>query len=89
MIPARGVVSPELVGERRKLKLGPGMRPRRYRPGTRVSSMRRRSAGVRGFDPYGAAQSVASTPSGDDGPSGGETTHISVVDAMATPYPSP
>jgi len=32
------------------------------------------------FDPYGAAVGNVVTSHGDDGPSGGETTHISVVD---------
>ena len=80
MIPARGVVSPELSAKRRT-EVGTG------HAATTVAPVDARSfdasappSACAPFDPYGAAQSVASTPSGDDGPSGGETTHISVVD---------
>lgn len=79
-IPARGVVSSELAAKRRS-EVGteaaaPSVSPVDARPFDATPPAPPCAA----FEPYGAAPAVASTPSGDDGPSGGETTHISVVD---------
>ena len=79
-IPARGVVSPELSAKRRA-EVGTGhavapIAPVDARPYDGSPS----PAVCAAFQPYEGAGNVASTGSGDDGPSGGETTHISVVD---------
>ncbi|MGH7615721.1 MAG: gamma-glutamyltransferase family protein [Gemmatimonadaceae bacterium] len=79
-IPARGVISSEFSAKRRA-EVGTGhatahlapvdARPFDAAPSPSICSV---------FHPYEGATNVAATPSGDDGPSGGETTHISVVD---------
>ena len=79
-VPARGVVSDQLVAARQS-EVGTG------RASASIAAMDARAfdaapppAACAEFDPYGAASIIASTPPAEDGPSGGETTHISVVD---------
>jgi gamma-glutamyltranspeptidase/glutathione hydrolase len=79
-IPARGNVSPALA-ERRRADVGtnhvaPSVAPVDARPFDAAAS----PAACAPFEPYGAAQSVASGVANAEPPAGGETTHISVVD---------
>ena len=79
-VPARGLISDDFVAKR-QAEVGTGKAAASIpamdaRPFDAAAS----PAACSAFDPYGAAPAIASTPSGDDGPSGGETTHISVVD---------
>jgi gamma-glutamyltranspeptidase/glutathione hydrolase len=79
-VPARGVVSPQFVSTR-QAQVGTG------RPAASVAPADARSfdaapspPACAPFEPYGAATTVSQVPPYDDEPSGGETTHISVVD---------
>jgi len=79
-VPARGVVSDGFAAARRG-EIGTG------RAADSVSAREARAfdaapspATCAAFDPYGAAPAVAATPPEDHELSGGETTHISVVD---------
>lgn len=79
-VPARGVISDELVAKR-QAEVGTGhavatVPPIDAHPFDAAAS----PAACAAFDPYGAAPAVMSTHESDEGPSGGETTHISVVD---------
>jgi gamma-glutamyltranspeptidase/glutathione hydrolase len=83
-VPARGAVSSALASARRA-EVGTGKAP----PAIAAVNAARFDAAASPsacapFDPYGAASkgggTPATTPAGDQGPSGGETTHISVVD---------
>jgi gamma-glutamyltranspeptidase/glutathione hydrolase len=79
-VPARGVVSDELVAKR-QTEVGTGhavasVPPVDAHPFDAAPS----PAACAPFDPYGAAPAMMSSHESDDGPSGGETTHISVVD---------
>ena len=79
-VPARGVVSDELVAKR-QAEVGTGhavasVPPVDAHPFDAAPS----PAACAPFDPYGAAAPTMSTHESDEGPSGGETTHISVVD---------
>lgn len=79
-IPARGVVSPDLATKRRA-EVGTGHAVAPIDPvDARQFDTSPPPNACAVFQPYEAARNVAATPSGDDGPSGGETTHISVVD---------
>ena len=79
-VPARGVISDELVAKR-QTDVGTGhavasVAPVDARPFDATAS----PAACAPFDPYGAAPATMATHESDDGPSAGETTHISVVD---------
>ena len=70
-VPARGIISDEFVAKR-QAEVGTGVAV------ASIGAMDARAfdaapspAACAAFDPYGAASVVASTPSGDDGPSGG------------------
>lgn len=79
-VPARGVVSPAMVAKRRaEVGTGHAVASIPAMDASEFDGAASPSA-CASFDPYGAAAAMASTPRGDDGPSGGETTHISVVD---------
>lgn len=79
-VPARGVISDALVA-RRASEVGTGhAAPSISAVDARPFDSAPSPAACAAFDPYGAAPAVATTPRGDEGPSGGETTHISVVD---------
>jgi gamma-glutamyltranspeptidase/glutathione hydrolase len=80
-VPARGTISDRFADQRRA-DVGTGQA---------VASVAPMDAGpfdgdpspeaCRPFDPYGAAPPAAVAPPADPGPAGGETTHMSVVDA--------
>lgn len=79
-VPARGIISDEFVAKR-ETEVGTG------RAAATIPAMDARAfdalpppAACAAFDPYGPAPAVATAEQGDEGPSGGETTHISVVD---------
>lgn len=79
-VPARGIISGEFVAKR-ETEVGTG------RAAASIPAMDARAfdalpspAACAPFAPYGQASAVASTQPGDESPSGGETTHISVVD---------
>ena len=79
-VPARGLISDAFVASRER-EIGTGraadtVRQRDARSFDAAPS----PAACASLDPYGAAMLTASTPAGDLTPSGGETTHISVVD---------
>lgn len=79
-IPARGVVSSQLSAKRRA-EVGTGHAVAPIAPAdARPFDASPTPSVCAAFKPYESAHDVATTPSGDDGPSGGETTHISVVD---------
>ncbi|MGH7621408.1 MAG: gamma-glutamyltransferase, partial [Gemmatimonadaceae bacterium] len=81
LVPARGTVSDAFTASRRS-EVGTGAAAAAIAP---VDASQFDGAGspaaCQPFEPYGAAQAAMSVTSGADGdPSGGETTHISVVD---------
>ncbi|HEX6598997.1 MAG TPA: gamma-glutamyltransferase [Gemmatimonadaceae bacterium] len=79
-VPARGLVSDAFVAARAS-EVGSGSAAATVRPmdATRYDAAPSPAA-CTVIGPYGAAQPAAATAAGDDGPSGGETTHISVTD---------
>lgn len=79
-VPARGTISDGFVQQRRA-EVGTGRVPDSIVPVNASPFDGDPSPAACGpFDPYGAATTMATTPQGDDQPSDGETTHISVVD---------
>jgi gamma-glutamyltranspeptidase/glutathione hydrolase len=79
-VPARGAISDSLVA-RRSAEIGSGHAAARVAPVDASPFDAAPSPGeCAPYDPYGAAPAVTATSQGDEGPSGGETTHISVVD---------
>lgn len=79
-VPARGTVSAEFAA-RRATEVGTG-HAAASEPTVDAHPYdgAAQPAACTAFDAYAAATAMAGTPGGDDGPSGGETTHISVVD---------
>jgi gamma-glutamyltranspeptidase/glutathione hydrolase len=80
-VPARGTVS-DRFAERRRAQVGtgraaPDIAPMDASPFDADPS----PEACRPLDPYGAAPPIPAAPPPDEGPAGGETTHISVVDA--------
>lgn len=79
-VPARGVISPQFATKRRA-EVGTGRAVDSIAAGdAREFDAAPAPNACLSFDPYGAAPPVATTTQGADEPSGGETTHISVVD---------
>lgn len=81
-VPARGLISPAFVAERER-EVGTGHAADTVHPrDARSFDAQPSPAACAPYDPYGAAPATttASLPAADHGPSGGETTHISVVD---------
>jgi gamma-glutamyltranspeptidase/glutathione hydrolase len=79
-VPARGLVSDAFVATR-ATEVGTGHAAAAVRP-TSASAFDAAPSPetCAPYAPYGAAPAVSAAPQSDDGPSGGETTHISVVD---------
>jgi gamma-glutamyltranspeptidase/glutathione hydrolase len=81
-VPARGTIS-DRFAEQRRAEVGTGKAAAGVSPLDASAFDGDPSPDAcRPFDPYGAARSVASAPPADQRPAGGETTHISVVDAQ-------
>ena len=79
-VPARGAISDSLVA-RRSAEIGSGSAAARVEPLDARPFDKFASPGACApYDPYGAAPTAATTTQGAEQPSGGETTHISVVD---------
>jgi gamma-glutamyltranspeptidase/glutathione hydrolase len=80
-VPARGIIS-DGMAEKRRSEVGTGRAVASVQPmDARAFDATPSPSACGSFDPYGGAPAVASTSSGnEEGPSGGETTHISVVD---------
>lgn len=79
-VPARGLISDAYVASRRD-EIGTGHAAAAIRPEEALSFDAAPSPeACATLAPYGAAPRVSATADADDGPSGGETTHISVVD---------
>jgi gamma-glutamyltranspeptidase/glutathione hydrolase len=79
-VPARGLISDAFVATRAG-EVGSGNAAATVRPVDAMTYDAAPSpAACTVIGPYGAAQPSAATAAGDDGPSGGETTHISVTD---------
>ena len=80
-VPARGLISDAYVASRAS-EVGSGSAADTVRPANAISYDAAPSpAACSALAPYGAAPAAAVTSAGNDGPSGGETTHISVTDA--------
>ena len=79
-VPARGLISDAFVAARAG-EVGSGTAAASVKPIDALTYDAAPSpAACSAFAPYGAAPVSATTASGDEGPSGGETTHISVTD---------
>lgn len=79
-VPARGLISDAYVAARVG-EVGSGAAAASVKPKDALTYDAAPSpAACAVADPYGAAPASATTAAGDDGPSGGETTHISVTD---------
>ena len=79
-VPARGLISDAFVAARAG-EVGAGTAAASVKPIDALTYDAAPSpAACSAFAPYGAAPVSATTASGDEGPSGGETTHISVTD---------
>ena len=79
-VPARGLVSDAFVAARVN-EVGSGSAAATVKPVDALAyDAAPPAAACAVVDPYGAAQVSGTTVAGDDGPSGGETTHISVTD---------
>lgn len=79
-VPARGLISDAFVASRAG-EVATGRAAAVVRPASALSFDAAPSPeACTAFAPYGAAPAVSATAQDDDGPSGGETTHISVVD---------
>lgn len=80
-VPARGLISDAYVASREG-DVGSGTAASVVRATDAVAYDAAPSPGAcRALEPYGAAPVGSMTSAGNDGPSGGETTHISVTDA--------
>lgn len=81
-VPAHGTVS-DAFAQRLRAAVGTGHAPDSIAPvDAHPFDAQPSPAACAPFDPYGpAAAAATAAPSGDEGASGGETTHISVVDA--------
>jgi gamma-glutamyltranspeptidase/glutathione hydrolase len=80
-VPARGTISERFAAQRRA-EVGAGRAAASIGPVDASPFDRDPTPEACGpFDPYGAAPPVAAAPPADQEPAGGETTHISVVDA--------
>jgi gamma-glutamyltranspeptidase/glutathione hydrolase len=79
-VPARGLISDGFVAARAP-EIGTGHAADSVVPrDARAFDAAPSPSPCAAFDPYGAAPAVAAAPQADRTPSGGETTHISVVD---------
>jgi len=79
-VPARGLVSSGYIAAR-SAEIGTEQPADRIEPkDAQPFDAQPSPAACAAFDPYGAAPAVAPVPQSDAGPTGGETTHISVVD---------